>query len=262
MLERVQVAFFKRLLCLPKNTPDYFVRLETGTVKLAFLCFKLALNLFIKVISMPACRYPFLCVQRLISLDSQSIQRRPSNWVGQIRSVYESVDMGSLWTPSDVQSLCKNKTKVLDAYRSYLHDMDRLALTQSSYGLHYQLLSPSQQPAEYLSFALPIKITRVVAQLRLASRRQLRIFSPGIESASIDLTAICTICNLNEPETLQHMLLRCPAYRSIRAIGPICVPTSVDEIVALLDQMTPAVCKFLFSIIQTILRIRSFILDE
>lgn len=262
ILERVQVGFFKRLLCVPRNTPDYFVRLETGTVKLAFVCFKLALNLFIKVISMPSHRYPFLCVQRLISLDRQVSQRRLSNWVGQLRSVYELIGLSSLWTPNDVQLLCNNKMRVLDTYCSYLHDRDIEALSQSSYGLYYRSLSPSQQSSDYLSFPLPIKITRVVAQIRLASRKRLSIFSPGIVCASVDLTATCTVCNLDEPETLEHMLLRCPAYRSIRAIGPISVPASSSDIVALLNNLTPDKCRFIFSIVQAILRIRTFILDE
>lgn len=44
-IEKIQNSFYKKMLHLPQNTPNYAVRLETGVPRLSILIFKYALNL-------------------------------------------------------------------------------------------------------------------------------------------------------------------------------------------------------------------------
>lgn len=262
VLERVQVTFFKKLLCLPVNTPDYMVRLETGRVKLAYLCFKLALDYLIKILYLPHNRLPFICLQRLLALDSGVSQlKRSNNWVSQIGLIFSEIGEESRWTPNNVQLLRISRPAVLESYHRYLHLSDIRRLTQSSYPLLYQHLQLSAQSASYLAFSLPIHVTRLISQIRLSALRCLRLLLPGVPYIVINTHLTCTICNLDQRETLEHLLLRCPAYQAYRP-SFIRALTSLRDIATVLDTATYTTCRSLYTFFLTIAKTRNFILSE
>ena len=43
-IERVQLNFFKRLLKLPKNTPDYVLRIDFGRLPIVYYIIKYAIR--------------------------------------------------------------------------------------------------------------------------------------------------------------------------------------------------------------------------
>lgn len=68
LLEKVKLSFFKKLLSLPINTPNYVVRLETGSLHLSYRVFSLTLNWISKISTMDHSRYPRLCFEKLKEL--------------------------------------------------------------------------------------------------------------------------------------------------------------------------------------------------
>lgn len=260
-LEIVQTAFFKRLLGLPRNTPDYIVRLETGTVKLAYICFKLAISLYIRILALPSQRFPNQCLVRLINLDKSGWRDERHNWVSQVHNIFDRVGMSDLWTPLNLQLLRHNKQRILDTYYNYLHNIDRERATNSSYSLYYQSFLQTTDPARHLTLRTSIQVIRVISQLRVCSRKSIQIYLPKLQRHNIDCTLNCTICNLNELESVEHIFLRCPIYQPFRC-ELIRSLHSVDDIALLLDSLTPPTCKSLYVYITSCLKMRAFILEE
>ena len=64
-IEKVQLIFFKHLLKLPMNTPNYALRIETGRLSLVYNVVKAGLRWLIKIEKMPEIRLPRLCLMRL-----------------------------------------------------------------------------------------------------------------------------------------------------------------------------------------------------
>ena len=129
VLERVQVFFYKRLLLLPRFTPDCYLRLETGTGKLKWLIFKSCLNWLQKLLQMPDCRLPKLCFKRNMQLHQGADPR--FNWCTQLRSFFLEIDCLDVWSSLDVVSLKRQYTLLLDKYREKLlfGDLDAFAGT-------------------------------------------------------------------------------------------------------------------------------------
>ncbi len=72
LIERIQVTFIKKLLLVPKNTPDFALRLETGLIHLKYLIFKLAFSWFIKLHSINEQRLPRICFEGLQVLEDST----------------------------------------------------------------------------------------------------------------------------------------------------------------------------------------------
>lgn len=68
--EVVQTRFFKKVLLLPTQTPNYGVRLETNRAPLIVKIIERAINFVGKILGMKLDRYPKLCYDRLRALES------------------------------------------------------------------------------------------------------------------------------------------------------------------------------------------------
>lgn len=257
LLERVQVSFFKQLLCLPRNTPDYMVRIETGSSKLSVTCLSLALSFLINILTLPQDRLPRLCLERLVALDGTEHSQVSFNWVSQIKSLLSYAGCEVEW---NAQNLICQKDSIIELVKQKLYEDDVSRLENSSFSTYYRSLSLSRLPAEYLLFNLPIKYTRILSQLRLCNMNKMR-FSIGAIAYVIDSASVCTICNMNEPETLEHVLLRCPLYSCVRP-DQITGLRSADNLPTLLNNLTPALVKTIFYFLMNCFKIRAFITDE
>ena len=89
-LEKVQMAFIKRSLNLPKYIPNHFVRLETGRTPLATNIFKACINWLEKLQKMGNNRYPKICYNKIrdIALKSSECKIVKYNWVKQVQKAF------------------------------------------------------------------------------------------------------------------------------------------------------------------------------
>lgn len=212
LLERTQVGFFKRLLLLPRNTADYMVRLEVGVTKISHTVFRLCLAWIEKLLSMADSRLPKICFTRLRALN---IPDAKYNWFLQVAALFEYIDHGETWSLLSHSQLKNSRAEMLSAFRERLRSDDLSRVNNSSFSVIYRdfQLSASTQP--YLTLNGPIKCIRLFAQLRLKTDRFIRVCCNGC-FYTVNCFESCTICNLQENETLEHVLFNCPIYNYLR----------------------------------------------
>ncbi|UYV82798.1 hypothetical protein LAZ67_22000907, partial [Cordylochernes scorpioides] len=68
LLDHIQDTFIRRFLSLPRYTPGYIIRPETGRVSLIITALKLTLKYWLRVLSMDTNRLPRICLTRMRQL--------------------------------------------------------------------------------------------------------------------------------------------------------------------------------------------------
>lgn len=116
------------------------------------------------------------------------------------------------------------------------------------------------------SLDLPYCSQRILAQVRTSGFGFLKLTVKGM-GYRIKTDALCSLCNLNKNEDLQHILLECPVYESTRAqFLPIEVVRSDlpdnSKVCALISPTSTKLGKDLYYFFVNSLKIRSFILSE
>uniref|UniRef100_A0A6P7FLD7 Uncharacterized protein LOC114331447 n=1 Tax=Diabrotica virgifera virgifera TaxID=50390 RepID=A0A6P7FLD7_DIAVI len=107
---------------------------------------------------------------------------------------------------------------MLKKYMDMLHQEDIQAVSMSTFSTIYKHLSVDTSVQKYLEFQIPIKYIRAMAQLRTSNRHVLKFTYNGI-TYHIRPSEICTICNTNKLETLEHLLFECPIYSSMKPVN-------------------------------------------
>ena len=81
-VEKIPNRFYKKILCLPMNTPDCNVRLELGIPRLAVTVFKRILIYISKILKMSNDRYPRVCFLKLKDLSTNFREKNVKyNWM-------------------------------------------------------------------------------------------------------------------------------------------------------------------------------------
>ena len=75
--------------------------------------------------------------------------------------------------------------------------------------------SPDDNIPSYLIFNCSFALKRIFAQLRVASKYVCIFVYKGL-TYRLDPNQICSICNMNEEETLVHFVMKCPIYNHLR----------------------------------------------
>ena len=126
------------------------------------------------------------------------------------------------------------------------------------------MLKISNEIEPYLTYQVNINKLRIFCQLRVMKDDFLRICFNG-NSYCIDAENICSLCNLNEKESLFHFLVRCPIYNCIRAqfLPEIySFTTNINFEQLLLVANTLIKVNNLYYYVLNALKLRSFIINE
>lgn len=265
-LERAQMNFFKRLLLLPRDTPGYAIRLELDLNHISYRLLDAAWAWILRVLSMAESRLPKLCLMRLVQLhrNAQYIDNR-YNWVKQIDECLVKIDFAHLWDDMSPELWESSREEAMQRYRTYLKTQD-LARWHSGRSLQASLLRVLDDPrAPYLNVRVNLSVTRILAQLRLATSRGCNLSYKGM-THKLNPTELCSLCNRNEPESVEHFLFRCPIFEALRAQyleGP--PPASRGHIAGnnnILETSERCVMKAIYYYVTASLRLRAFILNE
>lgn len=259
ILERVQLAFLKRVLLLPTTSPDFVIRLEAGRVKLSYVVLKHTIKWMIKLLEMDDSRLPEMCFLRLRELSSTATDSR-YNWALQVKQCLEALHINLEWPQITNNWLKRNKKLILSNYLHKLRQEDIALIQPSSYLTLYSYLKIKPSSQDYLQLQLPIQFTRTLAQLRLSNKYFIKFTFKGC-SYRINPQEICTICNKNELETLHHILFECPIYVSIKPKNSECL-NNADSLINALNNITPPLAKAICLHIWNIIKLRSFIINE
>lgn len=224
VIERIQVSFFKRMLLLQKTTPDCYVRLETGCIRLSYHTFKQCLLWLLRLYAMPESRYPRRCFDRLKRLESLP---EKYNWCSQVRHYFDLVGCSDLWENLTYGSLRRCFSDLLNRYREFLCQQDVISFTASHYSPFTRVHSGVLATTKYLRLQMGINVTRILTQLRLSSKKHLKLSING-GSHFVNCAELCTICNLEKLETLHHIVFECPVYEGMRSLlPPLWVPVTI-----------------------------------
>lgn len=99
-IERIQTDFLKWILNVPRNTPGYIIRIESGRIHLEHELVKRGTNYWLKLINMGEHRYPRRCFEVLRALDRETPDLK-RNWYTQMKNKlskygYEDRDLAAL----------------------------------------------------------------------------------------------------------------------------------------------------------------------
>ncbi|KAL1447233.1 hypothetical protein WDU94_003619 [Cyamophila willieti] len=262
-IEQAQMNYFKRYLFWPRNTPNYFVRREVGVDKLNTHVLEKMLKWWIKILEMPDNRYPKLCFMELKRIEYLEPLSTSHNWAAQLREELLNVDQEELYACENPEELKQEIDEILKKQKEKNQEEDLRRIRESSFNNLYKDITTGDETEAYLTFDLRMEEIRTVSQLRIASQKELRIYTNSC-SYVVNTEEICSICNRKEEEDLQHILLRCPMYAETRGgirqyINKENPETSMRN---LLTFDSTEKVKQMYKYITTAMKIRSFITYE
>ncbi|KAL1447096.1 hypothetical protein WDU94_003514 [Cyamophila willieti] len=256
-IEKCQLQFFKSVYCLPRNTPNYMVRLEMGVVSLSYTVFKQMVEWWLKLLSMTSDRYPKLCYLELRNRDLRPSNIVKYNWVSLLKIKLCQLGYSEVWEAQCPIVLKDVKEGIYDSYYRKLIENDKNRVFNSTYTDIYSSLLSSTQ---YLRHKGPIDRLRVLAQLRLTGSK-IRIYVNRI-LYEWDQFEICSICNIGEPENLEHFLMVCPHYQTMRTKFLGGVLSTGGDLRTILNSDCRKSINNVYYYVTAALKLRSFLRNE
>lgn len=269
-IDTVQSKFIKSLYYWPKNTPTSLVLLETGSLPIRLEVIKRVLRWWSRILKMSNDRLPKKCYNRMYELDKSNKLSFQYSWVSQIRALFEQVGLLHLWLnqgAGNSKYIQETSNLMLTAWENNLKSLIIQKCINSKYSPTYRHISQLNTIEKYLTFKIPIHKTRVISQLRVANVKRIKISFHG-NNYILNTFEICSLCNLNELESMSHFLLYCPIYtpsrnKFLKEYIP-CNP-ALDETQALQNILCINSTKQLndvYNFTCNALKIRSFIINE
>ena len=212
-LERVQQFFFKRILQIPRATPGYFVRVETGTLHTRFEVLKQVYGFWVRILTSKAdslVRAAYDELRRVsASLDAEEAKY---SWCRQLEIVLEELNLHHLWKSGSANSVLRSRALFLQSLESSCRTFDLDQVKKSSFIPHYHSILPIKRSAPYLNFNLPLYTIRKIVQIRL------NLNTIFYEDRVIDLgmweEKFCKFCG--NQLSLSHALCECPNNVKLR----------------------------------------------
>lgn len=266
-LEVIQTDFYKRLLLLPRNTPHCIIRLECGATRIALKLLSLTWKFIIRILKMENSRLPKICLTKMQS--SYLPTSNPKyNWVSQLEKMLQVIDYSWIVNETDPKVWISNEAVALNLYANYLRALDyEEAINCNALQLRFDYLYTTP----FSNFRCPPNFCKLLAQLRMSSKYICKI-TFSTHTFIINPKEKCTICNLNEMETLEHIILNCPQYTPFRIhfIKPLLsaqenadVNINVNNLLCdILNCETVVKMKKVYFYIVNCMRLRAFLRNE
>ncbi|XP_026687463.1 uncharacterized protein LOC113472091 [Diaphorina citri] len=221
------------------------------------------LKWWIKLLEMPDTRYPKMCYEELKRIEYYEPLKKQHNWAAQIRQELLDVGKEELYNSVSTETVKQEIENILQIHRQKNMEEDTRRITSSSYSTQYKNISNGPNIEKYLTFDLRTGVIRTVSHLRVASDERIQIYTNNC-SYVVNSTENCTLCNLKERETLEHILLKCPVYAEARTwIRPyIERENPLQSLINLLCLDSIEKVTRLGTFISNCMKIRSFIIFE
>lgn len=257
-LDKVKRGFIKGLLDIPRCTPGYMIRLETGTRTLEGFIVRRALVYLRKILSMPDHRFPSKSLRILQQLDVTPSNITKRNWWSLLKEVILRAGFGHILDLASVAVVDTAITEIIINQEKLMYIDDCRRAKESSYSPIFKELKnlDVQECEKYIKKSYPLGYIRLLAQARLAGREIVE-FKIGRIKYSIETSKVCELCNLKQNETLKHFLCDCPLLTNIRSAF---IPNLGLQEILNVSEFTD-VKKVCFYIINS-LKLRAFALSE
>lgn len=253
-IEKVNTRFYKRVFNWPKSTPNYIVRAEAGVKHIGGEALKRILQWLRKLQTLEEDSILKSSFHRLAYLAEKTAMPENLNWTAQIKNFMNALkipfSLNHTLTSQDIES-------AVNKFHQQTLLQDKELIINSTFSPTYQLMLPQDNSFDYISSKLNFGIIKLISQLRVTGERTTLLTANGC-LYYWDQTKTCEVCNQNEPETLEHFLLRCPIYNALR--------TSMRDLDTrsrsnLLSGFTTDAVKKIHIFVCNALKIRSFMLD-
>ncbi|UYV84087.1 hypothetical protein LAZ67_X001133 [Cordylochernes scorpioides] len=241
LLDHIQDTFIRRFLSLPRYTPGYIIRPETGRVSLIITALKLTLKYWLRVLSMDTNRLPRICLTRMRQLSCAT--GAPIGFIKQLSNLLNN--NGSSWLTycNDPDSLRNAIPGILRTAIEQSIQNDLTRITQSKLYSHYRDIYTTFTTEEYFLTELPFPIIRLIAQFRTLSIffREHHLILLRREDLK------CTFCGSGITTEMLHYIFDCAALSEERRklndkTGQLCpsFPALINEISKNRDRTNPA----------------------
>ena len=237
MIEKIQCQFFKKTLNIPRNTPNYAVRLEINRPHLAVHILRMILAWLAKLVKMSATRYTYICFQKLVVGELNRNIIIKYNWVAMVKSIFfNPIEELEVWNDLNNFLIPQVIDRIIVKYKRYLYKLDIESVHQSGSLLLYPSLGPNFLNENYLSFNINFEIKKIFSQCRLLNCYNNRIVTRrGIYKLG-SLTE-CNYCNM-EDINLLHMIFICERFVNTRLEFFGNENVSNDMIATLIDKIS------------------------
>ena len=202
LVESVQKMFIKKLFRLPINTPNYVLYLETKTEQLYFYTLKVNLNYISKLYTYQQSRLP-RALFNLITIKNVYISKF---W----RSFGQKYGINLDFNIEDSERIQSQLLKIEELARSrWWADLEGRARTAPK---HQQLLTLDFDLGDRSFLCNGYDINTISWAIKVRAELVDLNFKPWIVGANY----ICSLCNLQENESVYHFVARCPILKCIR----------------------------------------------
>ncbi|CAG5100676.1 Similar to jockey\pol: RNA-directed DNA polymerase from mobile element jockey (Drosophila funebris) [Cotesia congregata] len=214
-LEPVQTLFFKKLFNLPRNTPDWAVRLEFGLKPVAVRALSCVLRWTIKTLKANDECLHKIYLLRLYHLAQKTTTASPYNWVSQLRELL--TECGEAHLLDSLDPLCWEirMNAILESYSAICRSKD---VSDAERSKSLELYTPSlvrHSPANYLLLNIPFASKRIIVQIRLSNKHNC-FLNTGKNLVRFNPSSFCQLCNSPVPDTIEHLLVTCPMFTGLR----------------------------------------------
>ncbi|UYV66455.1 hypothetical protein LAZ67_4001735 [Cordylochernes scorpioides] len=173
LLDSIQDIFIRRFLNLPRYTPGYIIRLETGRISLSATALKLTLKYWLRVLNMSSDRLPRICFNRTRELSNAS--GTPIGFIKKLTNLLNNNGSPALVSCDDPETLRNAITGLLKTAADQYIQNDLTRMDKSKLYSHYKDIHISFMTEGYLLGDFPFPVVRLLAQshnkLKAAIRR-------------------------------------------------------------------------------------------
>lgn len=199
-LEGVFRLFIKRIFKLPNNTPNYVLFLETGFEKVYLYTLRIHLNFLLRVVALPKNRLPNILAKQIIKSGIYWYQE----WKVLGYKYGIDVDM------SNIDRLREQMLSVIEAVRVTWEGECLQRARNATYHKQYRDLDFQLCSRLVLFDKYDIQTISWIIKARA------ELVDLNYKPWCNDKIWLCSLCNINENETVYHFIARCPILADIR----------------------------------------------
>ncbi|UYV76621.1 SETMAR [Cordylochernes scorpioides] len=230
LLDNIQDIFIRRFLNLPRYTPGYLIRLETGRISLSVTALKLTLKYWLRVLNMSSDRLPRICFNRTRELSNAS--GTPIGFIKKLTNLLNNNGSPALVSCDDPETLRSAITGLLKTAADQSIQNDLTGMDKSKLYSHYKDIHISFMTEGYLLGDFPFPVVRLLAQVRILSS----FFRENHTKMLCGEDPICTFCNSKLKNEITHYIFDCSALKEERRTlmlktGQLCasLPSIIDN---------------------------------
>ncbi|UYV76617.1 hypothetical protein LAZ67_14001479 [Cordylochernes scorpioides] len=230
LLDNIQDIFIRRFLNLPRYTPGYLIRLETGRISLSVTALKLTLKYWLRVLNMSSDRLPHICFNRTRELSNAS--GTPIGFIKKLTNLLNDNGSPALVSCDDPETLRSAITGLLKTAADQSIQNDLTRMDKSKLYSHYKDIHISFMTEGYLLGDFPFPVVRLLAQVRILSS----FFRENHTKMLCGEDPTCTFCNSKLQNEITHYIFDCSALKEERRTlmlktGQLCasLPSIIDN---------------------------------